>query len=313
MPAISIIMPCYNAVQHLSASTGSVLAQTFQDWELIAIDDGSSDETLALLRTHTDPRIRVFTQSNHGVSAARNAGLASARGRYVAFLDADDTWDASFLEKILAVFNTQPDAVLAYCGWQNLGLPNGRDKPFIPPVYEGPKKTESLLGGCRWPIHACLTRLSVIQQVGGFDCDLRIGEDYLLWMEVAQLGSILRVPEVLAFYHHHGKTQATHDRVGAALDTLLAKQKFLAHHPGVAQQLGKDKVDTVTWGKLIEQANALYWQGQLESARPLFMKALRSGRGSLKDRIRMLASLLPIRIQKAFISTRVNQRQNQKR
>lgn len=91
-------MPCHNAEQYLSTSVGSILAQTFTDWELIAVDDGSRDETLRWLRSQTDPRIRVHTQANQGVSAARNAGLTLARGRYVAFLDADDTWSSCFLE-----------------------------------------------------------------------------------------------------------------------------------------------------------------------------------------------------------------------
>jgi len=80
LPVVSIIMPCYNAAAHLPTSVGSVLAQTFPDWELLAVDDGSSDATLAWLQAQTDPRIRPLTQPNQGVSAARNTGLAAARG-----------------------------------------------------------------------------------------------------------------------------------------------------------------------------------------------------------------------------------------
>lgn len=79
-PIISIVMPCYNAAMHLPESVGSVLAQSVGDWELIAVDDGSSDDTAAWLQAQTDARIRPLTQSNQGVSAARNAGLAEARG-----------------------------------------------------------------------------------------------------------------------------------------------------------------------------------------------------------------------------------------
>jgi len=89
-PLVSIVMPCYNAAAHLPDSVGSVLAQSVGDWELIAVDDGSTDDTLAWLQAQPDARIRLLTQTNQGVSAARNAGLDAARGDYVAFLDADE-------------------------------------------------------------------------------------------------------------------------------------------------------------------------------------------------------------------------------
>jgi GT2 family glycosyltransferase len=290
---VSIVMPCHNAERHLPVSVGSVLAQSFQDWELIAIDDGSQDGTRDWLKSQHDPRIHVVTQANQGVSAARNRGLALCKGEYIGFLDADDTWDPEFLSTLLAELDGHPATVLAYCGWQNLGLPGMRGQPFIPPEYEGPDKTRFLLESCRWPIHACLTRQWAIRQVGGFDPDLKIGEDFLFWMEIGQLGLIHRVPKVLAFYHHHGNAQATQDRARAALDTLHAKQKFLVDHPGVAQRLGTDWIEATTWGRFIEQANALYWSGEIRGARQLFREALAARRGSPKDKLRMLQSFLP--------------------
>lgn len=291
---VSIVMPCYNAEAHLAAGVGSVLNQSFTDWELIAIDDGSHDGTLQWLRTQQDERIRVIAQHNQGVSAARNNGLQQCCGEYVAFLDSDDTWAPDFLEKMVRVQDEHPEAVLAYCGWQNVGASGRRAVPFIPPEYEGPKKNEALLESCRWPIHACLTRSAVIHKIGGFDSDLRIGEDFLLWLEVASLGKIVRVPEVLAFYHHHDGLQATHDRKRAALDTLLAKQKFLNRHPEVVRQIGTKRIEKITWGKFIEQASTLYWQGDLIAARSLFRKALLAGRGTWAEMLRMFPSLLPL-------------------
>ncbi|MFN3543481.1 MAG: glycosyltransferase family 2 protein [Thiobacillus sp.] len=303
-PRVSIVMPCHNAERHLPVSVGSVLAQSFQDWELIAIDDGSQDGTSAWFEAQHDPRIHVIRQANQGVSAARNRGLAQCKGEYIGFLDADDTWDPEFLSTLLGELDTHPEAVLAYCGWQNLGLPGPRGQPFIPPDYEGPDKTRLLLESCRWPIHACLTRQSAIRRVGGFDPDLKIGEDFLFWMEIGQLGLIRRVPKVLAFYHHHGNAQATQDRARAALDTLKAKQKFLARYPSVAHGLDADWIENATWGRFIEQANALYWNGDIEGAQPLYKRVLRAGRGSARDKLRMLVSLLPSVLQKAIGKSR---------
>jgi glycosyltransferase involved in cell wall biosynthesis len=303
-PRVSIVMPCHNAERHLSVSVGSILAQSFQDWELIAIDDGSQDGTRAWFEAQHDPRIHVVTQTNQGVSAARNRGLALCRGEYIGFLDSDDTWDPEFLSTLLSELDRHPDAVLAYCGWQNLGLPGRRAQPFIPPDYEGPDKTRLLLESCRWPIHACLTRQSAVRRIGGFDPELKIGEDFLFWMEIGHHGQIRRVPQILAFYHHHGDGQATEDRARAALDTLRAKQKFLAHRPDIAQHLGADWIEAVTWGKFVEEANAIYWSGDIEGARPLYKRALQAGRGASRDKLRMLASLLPSTLQKAIGKSR---------
>lgn len=299
-PTVSIIMPCHNAAAHLTVSVGSALAQTYEDWELIAVDDGSNDGTLAWLQAQVDTRIRVSTQANQGVSTARNAGLALARGRYVAFLDADDTWAPTFLEKMLGALQSRPDAVLAYCGWQNVGLKGPRGDPFIPPDYEGPNKSEALLEGCRWPIHGALTRRTAITAAGDFNTDLTIAEDYLLWMEVSATGAIVRVPEVLAQYHHHDGVQATHNLALAALDTLRARQMFLRRHPEVARQLGSVKIECLTWEKLIQQGNAMHWKGDLVNARPVFRKALLAGHGSLSAKLRMLPSLLPLKLHSAI-------------
>lgn len=301
MPLISIIMPCLNGAEHIQTAIDSVLAQTFGDYELIVVDNGSTDRTPEILAAVNDPRLKVLSWGERGVSLARNLGLREARGSMIAFLDSDDTWNAEFLEKMHKALMSDAKAVLAYCGWQNLGLPGPRSEPFIPPDYETPDKAATLLAGCRWPIHACLTRHAAITGVDGFNTRLTIGEDYLLWMEVSVIGPIIRVPEVLASYHHHDGVQATHNQALAALDTLKAKQIFLQRHPGIVAQLGAHRIESLTWDKLIQQGNALHWQGDLKSARPVFRKALLAGHGSFSAKLRMLPSLLPFWLHRAIL------------
>ena len=303
-PTISIIMPCLNGERHIQTAIDSVLAQTFDDFELIVVDNGSTDRTPEILRSVNDPRLRVLTLPERGVSRARNLGLREARGAFIAFLDSDDTWSATFLEKMHTALVTNPQAVLAYCGWQNLGLPGPRGEPFVPPDYENPDKAAALLEGCRWPIHACLTRHAAIIEAGGFNTQLTIAEDYLLWLEVSVTSPIIRVPEVLAQYHHHDGVQATHNMALAVLDTLRAKQMFLHQHPKIAEQIGVSKIESLTWDKLIQQGNALHWQGDIENARPIFRKALLSGHGSLSAKLRMLPSLLPLSVHRAIIAAK---------
>ncbi|MFZ1545900.1 MAG: glycosyltransferase [Candidatus Nitrotoga sp.] len=303
-PIASIIMPCYNGMRHIQAAIDSVLAQTFDDFELIVVDNGSTDRTPEILSSVNDPRLRVLTLQERGVSRARNLGLREAHGAFIAFLDSDDTWNTEFLEKMHTALASNSKAVLAYCGWQNLGLSGARGEPFVPPDYENTDKATALLEGCRWPIHACLTRHTAIIEAGGFNTKLTIAEDYLLWMEVSTTGSIIRVPEVLAQYHHHDGVQATRNRALAALDTFRAKQLFLCRHPEIAKKLGPNRIESLTWDKLIQQANALHWQGDIKNARPIFRKVLLAGYGSLSAKLRMLPSLLPLSVHRAILASK---------
>jgi glycosyltransferase involved in cell wall biosynthesis len=293
MPIVSIVMPCYNAVAHLPTSVSSVLAQTCTDWELIAVDDGSIDSTRDWLYAQTDPRIHVLSQTNQGVSAARNAGLHTAQGEYVAFLDADDTWAAGFLEQMIAALNARPDAVLAYCGWQNLGLPGGRGLPFVPPDYETPSKADVLFAGCRWPVHAALVRRKAVLAVRGFKPELKQAEDYALWLELAIPAPIVRVPVVLAHYHFHGGLQASSNKAQSALLFWRAQRDYLDKHPEFARQLGNRAIRRLTLGTLLAQGYALYWKRELPAARKIFRQIMRQAYGTVSDWKYMLPAWLP--------------------
>jgi glycosyltransferase involved in cell wall biosynthesis len=113
-PAVSIVLPAYNHERFVAASVDSVLAQTWTDWELIAIDDGSSDSTLAVLQRYADPRIRVLTQANAGSHRTINRGLALARGRYLAVLNSDDVYHPERLRRLVAVARGHGDPLFAF-------------------------------------------------------------------------------------------------------------------------------------------------------------------------------------------------------
>lgn len=297
-------MPCFNGAAHLPASVGSVQAQTFADWELIVVDDGSTDGSFDWLQGQTDPRLVVVRQPNQGVSAARNAGLARASAPYVAFLDADDTWAPTFLECMFAALHSQPQAVLAYCGWQNLGLSGGRGLPFVPPDYENPEKRETLFAGCRWPVHAALVRRDAVLAAGGFNPALKNAEDYALWLALAGTAPIVRVPEVLAFYHFHGGEQASSNRARAALHLLHAQQQYLARHPDFASQLGRARQRELLYGGLLRTGFDCYWKRDLPAARAVFRRAMQAGYGKPRDWAYMLPALLPEPLHRALLQLR---------
>lgn len=297
-PAVSIVMPCHNAVHTLNRSLDSVRHQSFADWELIAIDDGSTDDTRKALQTAAaaDPRIRVLHHANCGVSLSRNRGIAAARAPLIAFLDADDEWHADFLTQMREALDRHPQAVLAYCGWRNVGLAGPRGQPFVPPDYQAdPSKASRLFENCRWPIHAALSRTDAIRAAGGFATDLTNAEDYLLWLTVAAERPIVRVPQVLSHYHFHGDTQASAQRGTAARQLLDAKRRYLRRQPRWMADLAPARRRQLLYQPLHTAAFDAYWHGDLGTARTLFPTLMRAGYGRLSDWPHYLPALLPAR------------------
>ena len=274
---ISVVMPCFNAKPHLAASVASALDQSFGDIELIVVDDGSTDGSTAILADIRDPRVRVLTQCNSGVCAARNAGLVMARGEFVAFLDADDTWHPDCLQELHGALENSP-AAIAYCGWQNIGLPGPRGEPHVPPDLEGNGKLRTLFDNCQWPIHACLTRCDAIMAAGGFDPRFKTSEDYLLWLKIGKEHPLIRVPRVLAYYHFHGVAQATGNKARVAINHFHAQCAFVAEFPGDARRIPPHALWASMEGRLLQRGLECHWNRDLAHARPIFRTLLREGR-----------------------------------
>lgn len=305
-PLVSIVMPCFNAASHLDRSVGSVLAQDSSDWQLLIVDDGSTDDSwhqLELLAMR-DPRITVMRQSNAGAAAARNRGLDAATGQLIAFLDADDTWEPDFVSSMSAALLAHPEAGIAYCGWQNIGLGGGRDRPFVPPDYETDNKTDALLGGCRWPIHAALTRSELIRNAGNFDRTISSCEDYGLWLRIGTEHALTLVPRVLAYYHHHGGEQTTRNRARIALDHWRVQQKYLLANPKAALELGPRRVRELTLGELLHRGYTCYWQRDISAARSIFRAVMKEGHGGMRDWLYMLPAWLPESWHRRLLSSR---------
>lgn len=304
-PAISVIMPNYNGALLISRGIDSVIRQTFLDFELIVVDDGSKDESVSVVKRFRDQRIHLLQQDHEGVCAARNRGIGHARGEYIAFLDSDDTWAPTFLDRLHEAIVHTPDAAIAYCGWQNIGLRSERDKGFIPPDYETSAKLEFWVRNTRWPIHAALTKKEAIVAAGGFNSRYPTSEDFLLWLEILSENKIVRVPEVLAFYYHHGGPRATNDRVRMAFNHLCAQGDYLQRHPNVRRTLGRQKVRELTLGELLKRGYECYWQDDLKGARQIFRRVMKAGYGDANDWKRMLPAWLPFNLHKWLVRERM--------
>lgn len=295
----SVVIPCYNGEPFVAEAVDSALAQTYRPVEVIAVDDGSTDGSPVVLARYGE-RIRVVRQPNRGLPAARNAGIRVARGEYLAFLDADDWWASEFLARSVTAL-TASGAGIAYCGWQNVGLPGRRGEPFIPPDYQAdPDRLATLVAGPRWPVHAAVVRRAVVEAVGGFDERLKSCEDFAFWIRAATCYPLVRVPEALAFYRFHGG-QMTRDRWLVLESHWRVQQTFLRERPEVALALGRRRVRALTHGELLRKGFDAYWRRDLPTARAAFRKVMGAGYGRPREWGYMLPALLPLPLHRVLL------------
>jgi glycosyltransferase involved in cell wall biosynthesis len=289
---ISVVMPCFNAETFVAQAVESVLQQTYPKVELIVVDDGSTDASLGILQRYGD-RLTLLRQANQGPYPARNRGVEASRGEFLAFLDADDWWTPDCLARLHAAAAASGAAV-AYCGWQNVGLPGPRGEPYLPPDYEHDNKLERFLrAAAPWPIHAALLRRSVWHDVGGFDTTLPTVMDYDLWLRVGAFREVVRVDKVMAFYRHHQKGQITSQQWRQAQNTWLVKRRFVGAHPQVTAILGAQRVRELVDGGLLKRGYDAYWRRDLVSAQRIFRMALKHGAWKAGDLRYLLPALIP--------------------
>lgn len=293
---ISVIMPCYNAAAYVEEAVTCVMNQTYPDVELIVVDDGSTDDSVAILerlKVDFSPRITLLFQNRKGPYPARNIGLQQAKGEYVAFLDADDYWKADALEKLVAALE-ETHADIAYCGWQNVGEGAPGGDPYVPPDYLQMDTAAEFLRTCPWPIHAALVRRKSVEAVGGFSERCFSAMDYDIWLRLyAHTQKLVRVPEVLAFYRWHGQGQISKTRWKQVLNALRVRRDFIAHHPERIAHLPQPKIIELSDGFLLREAYRAYWQRNLIDAQKLFRQALVQGVWKIPDLKYLLPALLP--------------------
>jgi len=182
-PLVSVIIPTYNRGWVLREAIDSVLAQDFKDFELIVVDDGSTDNTGEILDSY-DQDLIVLRQSNKGVSAARNRGIAATAGRLVAFLDSDDLWLPPKLSSQIDFFNSNPAAVINQT--EEIWIRNGvRVNPKTRHHKSSGMIFERSLGLCLVSPSAVMMKRALFDEVGLFDEDLPACEDYDLWLRIS--------------------------------------------------------------------------------------------------------------------------------
>ena len=199
-------MPLYNKAPYVGKAVESVLEQTYPDWELIVVDDGSHDGSGDIVKQYTDPRIRLLRQENAGVSTARNNGAAQAQAPYLCFLDADDWWEPAFLEEMNGLVGRHPGAGIY--GANYWFVKNGQKRPSTIGFPEGFDEGE--VNYCRlyastlcmplWTGAVCMPK-AVFDAEGGFRPGLKLGEDFVLWVHTALKHSTVLTSKLLSNYN----------------------------------------------------------------------------------------------------------------
>ena len=213
-PSISVIIPAYNYGRFIGEAIGGVLSQTLPAAEIIVVDDGSTDETAAEVAKFGD-KVRYIKQENAGVCAARNKGVANSTGEFIAFLDADDIWHPTKLEKQIAKF-AEDDAIgLVHCGMREFDSETGETIATHMEGGEGWVADDLLL----WekPVvnvsgTAIMISRNAFDEAGGFDTEMKVGEDWDFCYRVARKYKAGFVREALVNYRSHNA--AAHRNVG---------------------------------------------------------------------------------------------------
>lgn len=243
MPFVSVIIPVFNKERFVANTLKSVLAQTFQDYEILIVDDGSTDKSAEIIRRFDDKRIQLFSEHNRGVSGARNFGISQASGKFIAFLDADDIWNSDFLQTLISNIQKFPEQRVFSSAIEIEA--NGRT---FPAKYSIKKREDvvivdyfeaSLLQSVIFT-SAAIFEKSIFEKTGGFDETLRTEEDLDLWIRIGLEYKVVFCWKIGVRYVHDNfglshnlknierKTDFSH--YSEIARTNLKLQKFLDNH-----------------------------------------------------------------------------------
>jgi hypothetical protein len=259
-PLVSVVIPAYRVAQYIAAALDSVLAQTFKDYEIIVVNDGSpdSEELEKALEPYRD-RIAYLHQENQGASAARNTGIRAARGKYIAPLDADDFWNPEHLGAQLAVIEADPSIDMVYADARIFGdVPEaGRTVMELSP--SAGEVTFERLVTRECTVHLCVSvcRRETLLRAGLFDAELQRGEDIDMWLRILrQGGRVAYRRRVLGHYRRHPGSNSA--------DPVVAIEGFLAALAKVARDPNLTPVQraVVNQQRLIERARVELHNGK---------------------------------------------------
>lgn len=289
VPTVSVIMPVRNGREFISEALMSVLDQSFAELEALIVDDGSDDFDYKTLES-LDKRVRVFRLDGQGVSTARNLGMSVARGKYLAFLDADDVWFPGKLAAQIRYFESHPEVGCVFGGFTKW-YPN--DAGAFPPAASLMEDCQNLvecepersgwlytrlLTGLLVGMNTAVIRREVFDLLGGFDESMRIGEDYFFWLKVSRVYKMHALSGRVALYRIHPSSAMSRldsENHQARLLEIAAARWGLRNPDGT--QLPREVFEQRLAESQFTHAYNHFWHGSTSVARHSFAKAMLGG------------------------------------
>lgn len=224
---VSVIIPLYNTEKYVSECIDSVISQTYEDIEVIVVDDGSTDGSLGVVTSlyGSNEKVKIISQENRGGCAARNVGLQKARGNYIQFLDADDKLDKNKIQSQMDLLKSlqYPTDILVFSGWTILGMPisdMGENQKMVWHDYKNPIDVlvDFILYQCCLPPSVYLTSMDLINKVGGWDESLKRNQDGDFFARIINVATALRFSDMALTYY-----RSTPNSVSKTISSTVAE------------------------------------------------------------------------------------------
>ena len=293
MSRVSVIMPLYNKAPYVEKALRSVVNQSYKDWEVVVVDDGSTDGSADVVQPFLGDKCHLLSQRNAGVAVARNRGVEATEGELLAFLDADDWWKPTFLEEMVRFADAYPEASLWASNYWYFKPGKTRVAVDLPTGYFSYPK--AYVNNAAMPVWtgAVLMRRDAFERVVGFPASIRLGEDFLVWSAVALHDKMAFLNKPLAYYNNALPADAR------ATCHLYPPEQHMVFH---LQHLAESEQTDPDWKALCDKLriNLLpqYWLSNKYHAHAVReLKKVRTGRGRFMQNVMLeLVSKLYLRV-----------------
>ncbi|MBE9178912.1 glycosyltransferase family 2 protein [Oculatella sp. LEGE 06141] len=270
MPAVSIIVPAYNAERTIVETIESLQQQTFSDFELIIINDGSTDKTVEVVEAIPDPRIKLFSYENGGLPVARNRGIERATGEFITFIDADDLWTPDKIASQVEALRANPEAGVAYSWTAFINENSEYLYAWEPLHYQGNVYRDLLYHNFISSGSNIMARRHYIEAAGEFDPTLKSVEDWDYYIRLAALCPFVVVPQYQILYRRTSQSMTTKVDVMEKYNLIVINRAFDAAPEALKPLRNRTLANTYRFLAQICLANSTDRQGPKKAAEKLF-------------------------------------------
>lgn len=290
---VAVVIPCYNAAAYLRRALDSVFAQTYRDFCVYVVDDGSSDDVEAALRPYAE-RVSCVRQPHLGQGAARNHAIRLSDSAYVAFLDADDEWLPNKLERQMEVLEGDARLGMAYSDCTTSGRGPLAGSFFARNgIPSGGRIFERLLYSCDVYTPTVMVRRACLEQVGPFNESLAVGEDYNLWLRIAARWNVAVIPEALAIRHVSPGSLSLTTTPDRALKTMIAGFEHVMESSPSLSNHDRKALRKVIAKRYYEYGSYLLREGKRPESQRQLLRAARYGSRDWRLLPKLVLGLLP--------------------